>query len=64
MGVCVKPFHVALPLPVEERGLLTSSWSGLTAGQNSVLTSKAQNNCSCSGEKEVMCEHVCCENPL
>lgn len=30
---------VVLPLPGEERGLLTSSGSGLTAGQDSVLTS-------------------------
>lgn len=35
---CVKPVHVVLPLPGEERGLLTSSWSGLIAGQDSVLT--------------------------
>ncbi len=34
----VKPLHVVLPLPGEERGLLTSSWSGLPAGQDSVLT--------------------------
>ena len=40
MCVCerVKPLHVALPLPGAERGLLTSSWSGLMAGQDSVLT--------------------------
>lgn len=35
---CVKPLHDLLPLPGEERGLLTSSWSGLIAGQDSVLT--------------------------
>lgn len=41
MCVCeerVEPLHVALPLPGEERGLLTSSWSGLIAGQDSMLT--------------------------
>lgn len=29
---------LSLPLPGEERGLLTSSWSGLIAGQDAVLT--------------------------
>lgn len=35
---CVKLRHDLLPLPDEERGLLTSSCSGLIVGQDSALT--------------------------
>lgn len=58
--VCVKLLHVVtLPLPGKERGLLTSSWSGLIAGQDSALIFTRLRLTDPEMERErKKCEHV------
>lgn len=50
---------VPVPLPGEERGLLTSPWSGLPAGQDSALTLIRFSLTDPETEGKTECQHMC-----